>query len=105
MTVPEVAQLLRIGRAAVYEAIEAGQLRAARFGRVLRVRRADAWRWYDDQVPRSVSSGVDGRFGETMEEMEARFWARHVADQPAYLREERFMIRANRIARLMWGLP
>jgi hypothetical protein len=32
LTVPEVADLLRVGKAAVCQAIERGDLRAARFG-------------------------------------------------------------------------
>jgi excisionase family DNA binding protein len=39
LTVPEAAQVLRIGRSAAYEAAQRGELPTVRFGRRLRVPR------------------------------------------------------------------
>jgi excisionase family DNA binding protein len=39
LTVPEAAQILRLGRSAAYEAVARGELPAVRFGRRLRVPR------------------------------------------------------------------
>ena len=39
LTVEEVAQMLRLGRSAAYEAVARGELPAVRFGRRLRVPR------------------------------------------------------------------
>lgn len=46
LTVAEVVRYSRIGRNTVYAAIDSGQLPAIRVGRILRVKRSDAIRWF-----------------------------------------------------------
>ncbi|WP_407636510.1 helix-turn-helix domain-containing protein [Deinococcus phoenicis] len=58
----EVAGLFNIGRRQVYEAVRARQLRAARFGTALRIRRSDAEAWFDAQVEGGASDGAPSLF-------------------------------------------
>lgn len=45
MTVAEVAKRIRIGEMTVYRLIETGQLKAQRFGRILRVPKSSYEQW------------------------------------------------------------
>ena len=56
LTVPEVAEVLRIGRSAAYAAVDAGTLSAFRVGRKLRVSRATLGRMLgeDESEPLGV---------------------------------------------------
>ena len=47
LTVPELAQLLRIGRNKAYEVVATGALPVVRIGRLIRVPRAAVDRWID----------------------------------------------------------
>jgi excisionase family DNA binding protein len=41
LTVPEIASALRVGKSSVYRLVASGDLRAARIGRQLRIRKSD----------------------------------------------------------------
>jgi excisionase family DNA binding protein len=41
LTVPEIAHALRVGKSSVYRLVDSGDLRAARIGRQLRIRKSD----------------------------------------------------------------
>jgi excisionase family DNA binding protein len=41
LTVPEIARALRVGKSSVYRLVDSGDLRAARIGRQLRIRKSD----------------------------------------------------------------
>jgi excisionase family DNA binding protein len=41
LTVPEIARALRVGKSSVYRLVDQGDLRAARIGRQLRIRKSD----------------------------------------------------------------
>ena len=70
LTVSEVADATGLSSNAVYRAIAAGELRASKLRRRLRVRRADLDAWFDSNVvcargvqqpPAALASGRAGR--------------------------------------------
>ena len=96
LTVPEVADLLRVGKASVYQAIERGDLRAARFGRVLRVRQVDVWAWFEHQSMAGLSPSGASPLGMNGEYLLGFEGDRKRQIPPSTGR----YIRADRIARL-----
>lgn len=66
LTVEEAADVLRVGRRAVYKAVEVGQLPVLRVGRLLRIPRAALQRLLEeppasDARPRSATEGGQPR--------------------------------------------
>lgn len=49
--VPEVAEFAQLGRNTVYAAIERGELKAKRYGKIIRVRTPDALEWLGIPFP------------------------------------------------------
>jgi excisionase family DNA binding protein len=49
LKVPEVAQILRIGRSRAYELVANGTIPAVKIGRSLRVSRKELERWLEEQ--------------------------------------------------------
>ena len=49
--VPEVAEFAQLGRNTVYAAIERGELKSKRYGKVIRVRTVDALEWLGIPFP------------------------------------------------------
>ena len=96
LTVEQVAEWLNIGRAQVYGAIERRELLAAKFGRVLRVRQADAEAWFN----RNLNAAVDGHTSDGI---------MHYSDPLDLfrnrMRRDQKIIRVDRIAWMIWGLP
>ena len=59
--VAEVAKFGRIGRPQVDKAIQAGELPARKFGRVLRIRTADALQWLGVPLPEQAEQSAEGQ--------------------------------------------
>lgn len=55
--VPEVAKFAALGRGTVYAAIESGDLKAKKFGSIIRVRTPDALAWLGIQFPEHDAEG------------------------------------------------
>jgi excisionase family DNA binding protein len=50
LSVAEVAELFRIDRSHVYNAVKAGTLKHGKFGKVIRIHRDDALNWFRGEV-------------------------------------------------------
>ncbi len=59
LTLPEVAQLLKVAEKTVYTMAQKGELPAFKVGGQWRFRRADLDAWIDAKTRRSDSSGED----------------------------------------------
>ena len=95
LTVEQVAEWLNVGRAQVYGAIERRELLAAKFGRVLRVRQADAEAWFNRNLNAAVAEQAADENMHYSGPID-QFYERMERDQK--------IIRADRIARMMWAV-
>lgn len=59
LTVPEVARLLRIGRAAAYELANRKDFPTIRVGRTIRIPREALFRWMEKTCEGNIAPGVE----------------------------------------------